>query len=423
MSRIKVAKNAFSDLAEEDDFDDSDLQQTNASTSSTPKSDFKPGAKRAPMTFYQIFEKALKGRNNLGLNELANVLDESLRIRQEERTLYCDKYEKYDKYNPEQYEELLDKRINCFSSRNEDNFINLVISCIPKTITIDEIKSLIDSTAEKLSKRKPTGHGSLFLIDLLFQNRPEIFNQADKEEKKKLFYVKHENVPVAGPPTLWLVNRAITSPSKVNFTTNELVSFFIDELLNISEVSVSGPYSVWASHIIDQNFKQTNDNKISAHNFTEMIPLLLRLKGSATTNRDQHIKAVLDKLFSSCHVSDTNNYAREIMLHYPNFEKAPKEVKVAFIEQAQKSPSFLKGWVNCHNDPDVHSTSATYLQSVSQTVPAVLNSFPESVIATCNNEIAELKLKDKDLFQTSIRFTIAIAAVSIGFILKKYDIL
>lgn len=424
MSKFQVAKNMFGDLAdEEEDYNDYYKPQTNSS-STEQKSDFKPGAVRQPMTYTQIFEKAIKGNDLTSLNDLANILDESLRIRQDERTLYCDKYETYDKFNQEEYEKLLDKRASCFETRNNDqDFINTVILRIPKEIKIEDIKSLIDSTVDKLSRKKPTGHGSLFLIDLLFQYRPEIFNQLDEEERRKLFFVDHKDIPHAGPPTLWLLSRAILKPSKVKFTTNELISIFINELLNTSEVSISGPYSVWASYIIERHFNETKDNKLSAHNYTELIPLRLRLRGVPHTNRDQHMKNVLFNIFNTFQISDTKNYAREIILHYPDFENAPREVKLEFVDYAKKSPSFIKGWGNCHNDSNIHDASVIYLQQISQIVPSVLDEFPENVVASCNNDIAELKMKDKKLFGTSIRFMIVIAMVAAGFFLKKYEVL
>lgn len=423
MSRFQVAKNSFSGLIDDDDdFDDYAKPQVNSSTENQ-KSDFQPGAKRQPMTYSQIFEKACKDKNLTSVIELANILDESLRIHQDERTLYCDKYETYDKFNPDDYEKLLDKRISCFQTRYDDqDFINTLIPRIPKEIQIDEIKSLIDSAADKLSKKKPIGHGSLFLIDLLFQKRPEIFNRSE-EDRRKLFYVKHEDVPRAGPPTLWLISRAISQPSQVRMSTNELISLFINELLNTSEVSISGPYSVWASHLISRHFNETNDSKISAHNYTEIIPLILRLKMQSHTNRDQHLQSVLRDILLKLRVSDIENYPYEIINHYKDFYNAPKEIKSEFIHKAKNFPDFVKGWAECHNKPDIHEASQIYLKEVSQIIPSVLNSFPEDVVLTVDNEVGELKLKDKNLFNTSIRFTIAIVIVSVGFVLKKYEIL
>lgn len=420
MSKFKVAKNAFSDLLDDED-EEYYVKPQESSTASNQKSDFQPGAKHTPMTYSQIFEKACKDKNLASINELANVLDESLRIRQEERSAYCDKYGSYDKFNPEDYEKLLDKRINCFQTRYEDqDFINTVISRIPKEIKIDEIKALIDDTVVKLSKKKPTGHGSLFLIDLLFQKRPEIFNQA--EDKRKLFYVKHDDIPRVGAPILWLISKAISKPSEVKMTTNELISLFVDELLSTS-VSISGPYSVWASHLLRNHFDETKDSKISARNYTDLIPFYLRLKVPNGTNRDQHIKTVLNDLLGKFRIIDLENYAHEIIRHYPDFENAPKEVKFEFLDKARKSPEFVKGWASCHEDPEINEASKVYLQQISQVVPSVLNSFPENVVATCNNEIAELKMKDKSLFKTSIRFTIAAVIVSVGFFLKKYEVI
>ena len=100
-----------------------------------------------------------------------------------------------------------------------------------------------------------------------------------------------------------------------------------------------------------------------------------------------------------------------------------KEIKSEFIHKAKNFPDFVKGWAECHNKPDIHEASQIYLKEVSQIIPSVLNSFPEDVVLTVDNEVGELKLKDKNLFNTSIRFTIAIVIVSVGFVLKKYEIL
>lgn len=416
MSRLQVKENQFRKLIEEEGYDDSNIPEP---WKPVPKEVFQPGVKKQPLTPLQNFQKVCGSKTITNINELSNILDESLRIRQDERLLYCEKYANYEKYDIDQYEELIDRRLNCFASREEEDLINEILSKLPETITFDEIVAIVNSTISSLSKKRPSGHGGLFLVDLLMQHQPELFNNATIDMKRKLFPMAHENISNSGPVVLWLIGRALNSKSKVNFTTHELMSLFLDELLNHSDVSNSGPFSVYASHLIRRNVQKTGDKNLTSRNCVRLMSLYIRSQESKLTNRDQHVIGVLKDFLPSSTVIDVDKMPKELFMMYPKPQTTPKFVLLVFTRFVKKeNKKFIDGWVKCVNNPELSETALAYLDIILRVFPNIIHYFPAQVLNKSNNEIVELQKKKDSLHSTSIRFVIVlIIAFSVLFLI------
>ncbi|OHT09428.1 hypothetical protein TRFO_21660 [Tritrichomonas foetus] len=384
------------------DEDDDEQQQEDEDKPIETKNEFQQGGKRKPLTLSQSFARSLPKQKIEKISQLADAVDDAIRIKLNERTLYCEKYELYDKYEPKRYDELLEKRLSFLDSRHDEEFIQDVLQNLPENIKPAEIRDLILATAKKLDHKKPVGHGALFLIDVLYEERPELFTP-------ELFEVSNENVQKIGPVVLWLLGRSLREESQVKFTTNDFVNLFLGQFLNPT-ISVSAAFSVCASHILMKNVTLRSDKKLTSFNCAE----ILQLKSRRTTNRDNHVLQVLLPLLDKSNVTDPENFAKELMTHYPNCDN--KQVLSLFMGATKQSQRFLQGWVQCHDQ--LIEPSTKYLNTVSQTFPAILEYFPLATLKASNNEFAALTLRKKTLVKSSIRFTVILALAAVAYFVQ-----
>ena len=390
--------NDFRFLVDEYESDNEDTTPSLMESIQTKEKEFKPGQIKKPLTLSEFFLKNMGGKTISTISELADLVDTSIRLRTTERQLYCEKYEAYDRLDPEKYEELVDKRLSCFDSRKDGDFLQLLKENLPKEIKKEEITSLIENAAKSLSKKKPVGHGTLFLLDLMFEIKPELFSI-------DTFKITHENVQSLGPVILWLVGRTIREESRVILKTNELVGAYASEFLS-KELSKSGPFSVYAAHLIKRNIEFRKDSRLNSKNVLVLLKLNLT-HPSNLSNRDRHVNQVLHHLLSNYKVNDPQTFASELIINFPECDN--KEIFKIFGRAVNKSKPFITGWVKFHQEnPQFQKASLQYFAYISQNYPGSLSKFPTEMLQSSGSEYAELILRKKSLKQSSIIFSISL---------------
>ena len=143
--------NDFRFLVDEYESDNEDTTPSLMESIQTKEKEFKPGQNKKPLTLSEFFLKNMGGKTISTISELADLVDTSIRLRTTERQLYCEKYEAYDRLDPEKYEELVDKRLSCFDSRKDGDFLQLLKENLPKEIKMANTKKSLGKTIRKLT--------------------------------------------------------------------------------------------------------------------------------------------------------------------------------------------------------------------------------------------------------------------------------
>jgi hypothetical protein len=255
---------------------------------------------------------------------LACKLNERIRsVAAESALRWCDGYFHFEGVTPRNYATLLDARLTCFSGvRAADVAVEL-----PEFQSDIKLDDLIRVTCQRLRHSDDsTGRGLLLLLYLVLRALP------DKRAKLRL---RHAAVGDTGPLIAWLAGSLLREG---HLLLADVMRLFSAELLNPSPSSAA--VSVAAAHLIRLATKPKQ--LLNAADYAKLIVLSQR----RATDRDRHVRAVLNPLFFRIALSDTQNYARVLMETFPSCP--PFAVSIVAC-CAARSSRFREGWVSQHS--------------------------------------------------------------------------
>lgn len=401
ISKFKPKKNDFAMLQSDDEDDDfNDDEPENEEAKPIPSNNETGGR----LSYSDLFRKRTSKAQIKNIIDLAQIVEDVLRVKSDERNRYVKYFDSYEKYDIEQYSKIVDQRLNCFSDRDEEDFINQINFQINQIKNID-LNALLSWTYAGLGKKKrPDNHGGMYLLEKIALLKPQLFST-------NVFSLNHEKVQLEGPIICWIIGNTIKHNVKV-LSTNDLLSIFIKEFVN-SSATDSGAISVYAAHIVADYINLFKDYNVNSTNFLKCCYLVQK----SETNRDRHVKDLISpfiQIFNE-HITDLENLPEVIC---SAFNGTPAFALVIFAEKAY-NPQFLKGWIKAHEKYKERSNE--YLQKVSPNLTSeIIQQFPISDLKNSNNEVAEVALLRSSLNGSSWRFLIIIILILVVFYGQQY---
>jgi hypothetical protein len=144
---------------------------------------------------------------------------------------------------------------------------------------------------------------------------------------------------------------------------------------------------------------------------SDYVPVLhLSLCGGS--HRDNHVRAVTQKLRRKLSNSNPANYPRVLMAAY---RKRPQLIAPLMVKYCLKVRGFVAAWVKAH--PKMPELSKEFLRLVANQLPVdILEMFPIGALGDLTNENQQLALIKKNLIGTSTRSVvfIVVAAATFG---------
>jgi hypothetical protein len=269
---------------------------------------------------------------------------------------FSDGYDEWSTLSTPDYETRFTHSLDCYSSDPSDDLCS-EITRLCGTISDLSFSSLISFVSRALTSSHPTVSGILFAADLIIRATPSIFTP-------DLISVGHSAIDAEGPVLRWLIGRILTR-KYCAVSANSIVSLFIDEMLN--DDRSSSAISVAAMHLLTLCAGQCNP--LSAENYSKLIELSQR----QSTPRDKHVVRLLVPFMKVAHVSDIENFPRELLVRFPD---APRFVGTFFLRGAMHDKRFLSAWVKTH--AEMHEASMNYLRVLALSFPVpVLAHFPK----------------------------------------------
>jgi hypothetical protein len=159
--------------------------------------------------------------------------------------------------------------------------------------------------------------------------------------------------------------------------------------------------SVAAAHLIRLATKPKQ--RLNAADYAKLIVLSQR----RATDRDRHVRAVLNPLFFRIALSDIQNYARVLMETFPSCP--PFAVSIVAC-CAARSSRFREGWVSQHSR--MRDISTEYLHAAEDRLPlSFLLRFPETTEPVRKAEREWLMRRQAALSATSKNFVVLLIVV------------
>jgi hypothetical protein len=384
-------ENTFASLHE--DYSDESAEELTVPKSSEQEVPVVSHVRRPALTSAEIFQNGLSKVEG-SLPRLLDLIEGSLKMHAKARLAFSEKYQDYDDLSPEEYDEKLTLRLNCFEKKKDREFCDLIIT-EAKNHNLN-IRMLICDAAKRLASKRPDGHGILFLLDVMI---PELKSRITLD----ILQFEHEAIvardaPI-GPVLTWFIGRCIAE--NVGLSYADIFHLFIDEILNPDQSSAA--VSVAAAHLLLRakrvNIIVSSDYYCRFHH---------RIHSNLHSHRDEHVSKVLKPITKFMNVSDYGNFAGALISMFPH---APSGA-VYWFQQADRRKGFVEGWLSVHREkPEV---SRRYLDLVSGYLSEdTLNRFPIEDLVQGNSECGRVAACKRKLRGSSWRFLAGLILVGI----------
>lgn len=348
----------------------------------------------------QSFLYLIENQHCSSLIELAEVTEQILDIKPEEKDGFRKDFDKYQKQSKKDYDECLKKRLGCFEEKEDPDLIACIRAKLGEFDTMN-LRPLLESINETLFQPEPHGYGGLFLLGLIVSHRPDLITP-------KLFSFPHEVMLKVAPSICWMIGHATTSQRIAHLDpllSHQLLEIFLPELSNPKKESTA--LAICAAHLIYDAFEHQKVFRAIAYHYVKLLQLI---HPNSNTYRDKQIADIFRTLVPKLDVVDKKDFAMQMFKQFPS---APDFACELFIKEATKenggNASFVDGWIENHSSHK--DASMNYLTKVLKNLPEnVVNKFPmEDLIK--GGDLAKLTAMKVQLTNSSFRFIFIICVI------------